>query len=383
LRKVLFNCTTNIKGGASTNAANFIAASAVQGADIGYHYAVSPQVFHLIAQQEIDPARITLFDTSPSMSWRARSKLRSLEKTLRPDLVFTMAGPAYVKFRSTHLMGCSNPYIIFASLRDIKFGRDWLAFLARVVHTWYQNYYIRKADHYLFQSQSSMMAFRRRFSPKGNCYVVANAIGLREDQAQVSRRVGVLPSMKGAWKTVLCPFEDYPHKGYHILSELCRLFDRDGYRIRFVVTGRIRDTARRMGGDEDNRDGPHQSHIEHIGVVSYADMPALYSMCDIVFMPSVLEIFSSICVEALYFKKPLVLTDRAFNREVAGEYALYCNPELLEDCVAVLRSALNLADDDAFLDAGKSFVVAKYGKYEARYLQLVGVINSLLGNDQQ
>ncbi len=376
--KVLFNCTTNVKGGTSTNAANFILASAKQKSHIDFYYAVSLQVYRLISIHNIDESRITLFDSSPSKSTRARNKLKRLEIQIDPDLTFTLAGPAYVRFRSNHLMGCSNPYIIFASFRDILFGRTWLSSIFCLAQTYYQKYYVRMADFYLFQSDSSMATYLKDFSPKGRCYVVPNSLGLEEDRKETDRSVGIRTDDERRSFEVLCPSEDYPHKGLHILPALCRLLDWEGYRVKFIVTNSKQARVYNTSNVESKMLEEQASRVQYIGPVNFRNMPSLYSSTDIVFMPSVLEVFSSVCLEALYFKKPLVVANRSFNREIASDFAFYCDPESMSDCCRTLISAFKSVNDHSRLEGGRSHVLQKYGRYDSRYTRIVEIIHSII-----
>ena len=146
--KLLFNCSTNLQGGAAQNAANFIINSVKRNAQnssfIEYHFIISEPVKKILDSQKCHINNYSLVQKSPSKNLASRREIESIERMFCPDLVYTMAGPAYVNFKSKHIMGCSNPYIIFADYSDINFGRNIFKSVLRYLRTIYQSWYIKE-----------------------------------------------------------------------------------------------------------------------------------------------------------------------------------------------------------------------------------------------
>ena len=132
-----------------------------------------------------------------------------------------------------------------------------------------------------------------------------------EDQEEIIQE-------KSSGVIILCPFEDYPHKGFHIIPKLCVSLNKYIQNFKFLVT---------IDGNQRNKDilAKHKSSkfINLIGKQPYNKMRELYKKSDVVFMPSILEIFSSVCIESLYFRVPIVVSNKDFNRDILGEHAFY------------------------------------------------------------
>ena len=370
MKKILFNCTTNIKGGTVQNSANFIISAMKEGLSYEYYFLVSRAVYDVVKGCNVQMENFFVFDVSPSKSITTRIRIRRLADNINPDLVFTMAGPAYINFNQTHLMGCSNPYILFAAAKDILFGRNILEFVIRYVHTRYQLFCITKADHFLFQTEGSKVSFMKKIG-RGSGFVVPNSIGfngetLRSKSPQSCKHENDILQ-------VLCPFENYPHKGAHIISKLSNHLNRLGIRAHFIVT--INDTK---GESMDGNTIPGKIGISYIGPQKYFDMPDLYRSSDIVFMPSVLEVFSSVCTESLYFKKPLVVSNKGFNSDIVGTYASYCDPHSIESCSRAIIDAMNKVRNDTYLAEGKEYITNKFGKYRNRHKAIIEAIGEIL-----
>ena len=111
--KILFNSSNSVVGGAVQNAANFIK-YALSDSSITYLFLVSNEIYEILNRWGISDNRV--YSTAPPVqSISVRKKIKRIEKDFCPDLVFTMAGPTYVRFKSPHVMGISDPYITHSS----------------------------------------------------------------------------------------------------------------------------------------------------------------------------------------------------------------------------------------------------------------------------
>ena len=371
MNKILFNCTTNIKGGTIQNSANFIISTLNNDTDNQYYYLVSSAVYKIIEIYDIHDDRLIIYNVSPSKSLLIRFKIKQCVNKINPDIIFTMAGPAYINFNQLHLMGCSNPYILFASAKDIFFGRNILSFILRYFHTQYQQFYIKKADYFLFQTERSKRNFMKKIS-HDKAVVIPNAVGFNLEKT-LNKNSESYNNMNAL--QVLCPFEKYPHKGFHIIPGLLRYLEQLNFKVHFIVTidkqdGTL-DSKKKLFNNEN-------IGISYIGQQKYFDMPDLYIKSDIVFMPSVLEVFSSVCTESLYFKKPLVTSDKVFNSDIVGKYAYYCDPHSIESCAVAIINASKKVNDDSYLSEGNKYIVSKFGKYNNRYEAIIKTINTIL-----
>jgi len=66
--------------------------------------------------------------------------------------------------------------------------------------------------------------------------------------------------------------------------------------------------------------------ILNIGPVSMTDVPSLYSQCDALLLPTLLESFSGTYVEAMFHCKPILTSDFDFARDICEDDAYYFDP---------------------------------------------------------
>jgi len=66
--------------------------------------------------------------------------------------------------------------------------------------------------------------------------------------------------------------------------------------------------------------------IINVGVVASAALPSLYSQTDGLFFPSLNETFSASPLEAAFMRRPIIISDRPFARDILLEFANYFDP---------------------------------------------------------
>jgi glycosyltransferase involved in cell wall biosynthesis len=204
-------------------------------------------------------------------------------------------------------------------------------------------------------------------------FVVPNSVGFSEDVLS-QEKIRPYDVEKSVLK-ILCPFENHPHKGFHIIPKLLIYLENKGLNVHFILTMEKKD------GVNDRKDeifNNENNGISYIGKQKYFDMPELYTNSDIVFMPSVLEVFSSVCTESLYLKKPLVTSDKQFNSDIVGSFCSYCDPFSVESCASAIIAASQKVNDEVYLSEGNRFITAKFGKYTNRYQAIMKVINRIV-----
>jgi glycosyltransferase involved in cell wall biosynthesis len=362
--KILFNCSTNVLGGAIQNAYNFII-HAQKDQEIDWFFLVSPQVFDQIEKVlDTDAEKIVKLN-SPARSLKNRKLVLQYEKQFDPDLVYTMAGPAYVDFKNPHVVGISNAYLTSARLRTIIYGRSILESLMMVLTTLYQALYIKKADFFFFQTLSSRDAFCKRYAVKReNTAIVPNAISnifkartSQNEKADDRDRI-----------LIFSPAAAFPHKGLHKLPNIAfRLKQVIGdQKIQFIITlpfntrlwKRIQQKAKKL----------HVLDcIKNIGPFDHEKAAELHQDADIIFIPSVLETFSTSYLEGLASQKPLLVVDLPFAREICGDHAQYMPPYSIKGAVSNLSNII--ADYDLHLQRAEEYNtdLLRFGNQSERY----------------
>lgn len=236
----------------------------------------------------------------------------------RSDLVFTILGPNYLRFKSRKevvgfaqlwMLDFDNPIsrnmpFVQRNILRAKFYIQWLFF--------------KRADHYVVELEHVK---RKLISCKG---VSANKISV------VYNTVSSLYLDKKKWR----PFffkknsedlslgivaRDYPHKNIQIFPAVADVLSvKYGIKVHFYVTLNNVEWARKSDY--------FKKFVSTVGALEPDQCPSFYEKLDGVVFPSLLECFSATPLEAMVMSKPLFASNRDFVRDVCGDCAIYFDP---------------------------------------------------------
>lgn len=368
--KILFNCIVNREGGAIQNAANFISNAYADGGH-EYFFIVSEAVYEVIIAWNCVDERVLVVG-HPLYNSDTRSSVAKLEIEFQPDIVYTMAGPSYIKFKSFHVLGISDGYITHADLDVFFYGRSFLEGVKHLFKTILKGLLSRREGNgYIFQTETSRQGYCSRYFLKAKkTRVVPNALGRSFGSSNLRLQKHSAAADRKCY--ILCPSSDYSHKDLYIIKRIAKLVSEDiteakGVELIFYVTV-ARNSPFAALINEINAASP-LVQVVNKGPYLYSDASEVYADCDVVFMPSVLETFSTSYLEALAAGKALVVADKAFSREICGNAAVYFTPKNAKSALkCILKVRCSAASD---VMHSYSAVLDKYGEYEGRYNQII------------
>jgi len=127
--------------------------------------------------------------------------------------------------------------------------------------------------------------------------------------------------------------------------------------------------------DYENIFGLVKENVINLGRINPVDVPAFYKDCDAVFMPSVLEVFSAVYLESMISKKPLIVPNLPFARDICGEAALYYDYDSLDDAVEKIKLLVNSEPlRDSLIEKG----LEQQKKFDTPEIRFEKVLNFIL-----
>lgn len=359
--RILVNATTCTVGGGVQVAVSFISKALSEKRDLTFRFAVSPQVLNnlpLLLQQD---ERILVLSPSPANLWSGRATrdaLHALEAQFQPDVVFTVFGPAYVRFRTPHVCGIGDGWVTHRS----KIALSVLPFLHRLrcqAICKYKELRLSTKDYYWVEAEAARSGLLRllglepsRVKLISNCYADFFATAAKET-APYKKNDGVT--------RIFCLAAPYPHKNLTIIPEVARLLQERNSALtyRFIVT--LPDSGRevRKFWARANSLGV-TSMIENAGYLPVQECPRWYASSDITFLPTLLETFSVTYLESMVMNRPIVTTDLDFARDICGAAALYYSPLSAEEAATAIES---VATNRKLYDALKQHGCARIKQY--------------------
>lgn len=317
----ILNATTLTKGGSLQVATALILESVADSANINWHFAISNSVAEEVSRFIDLPPTATIFQKSPARDMTTRQQLTQLALRHPSAVVFTVLGPAYVRFPIPHLLGFADGWVThptWAAYRTLRFPKEMISFVATSL---YKAFWLRRADHWCVETEVARQGLHRRVGiPLSKITVVPNTCG---DHYRFKTSFQTARPQSGRLR-LLCFAAPYPHKNLTLLPEIALHLRRHEPELDFeivltlpaecVLLRQIILHAQRLGVSE---------HFQNYGPVAVLDGPKLYRTCHICLLPTVLETYSASYAESMAMGLPIVTTDLNFAHDACGDAALY------------------------------------------------------------
>jgi glycosyltransferase involved in cell wall biosynthesis len=170
----------------------------------------------------------------------------------------------------------------------------------------------------------------------------------------------------------------YPHKNHAVLLDLARLIKTRGLNYRIIVTITPRTPAAHAFLASIDH-GDLGDVLVNVGEVSPDRMGSLYAQCDGLMMPTLLESFSIVYVEAMQRKLPIFTSDMWFARAVCGDAARYFDPFDANDILTSLNAVYgDLPAKRALTEAGQARL-ASFPTWKDNFASFQDMLKELLG----
>jgi glycosyltransferase involved in cell wall biosynthesis len=283
--------------------------------------------------------------------------LSKMERSLVPDIVFTIFGPPYFIAKSFHLVGFALPNMIYEPDKELNQG---FGFFDRVVD-WLRCVLLRRADHLVVETETVRKRLARRLGiGDERISVIRNGVnpylaGYRANRNEVvcGRRFGIL-----------VPSAYYRHKNLEIIPSVAAslrnidpTFDFE-FRLTLASSSEawrnIHATSVEMAVDD---------RVVTLGPQRIDRLPSAYCAASAVFLPTLREASTAVYPEAFFFQRPLVTSDMDFAHELCGDAALFVPPR---DPEAIARTLLQLHRSK---DLAEQLVTDGLSRLEEVYLQ--------------
>lgn len=301
---------------------------------------------------------------------RPAARLRRLPGRRPYDVSFTVFGPDYGPRRArTSVVGFADVTSLFPEFAEIR-GRG--ARLKHAVRCRVSRRRFQSADLLVVESAHIAAALTGRWRvPSERITVVPNVLNrVFDDEA---RQTPLRVEQLGAAPLVAFPTRPYPHKNLRVLGAAARALEEEhGHQVCFALT--------LTEAEWERLDTATRAVSINVGPLVVGQMPALYAACDAVVFPSLNECFSVTPLEALRAGRPLVASDRAFVREVAGDAAWYFEPT---EPSSVARALADMLADDTLrarrVQLGED-VARSWPTSADRAIAYLGLIDRALGH---
>lgn len=266
--------------------------------------------------------------------FRSKYEMIALEKRIKPDCVFSVFGPSWWTPQAPHLMGYAYPHYVYpeSPVFGIMPMKELLyRHFQKIVH----RHYLRKnGQYYVCETEDVSKRLSHYLHVNPNCiFTVSNSYNHFFSAFTSSKNL--LPRKRAKEFRFISLCSPYLHKNLTILNRVVPLIKSDDELkdIKFVVT--INNDMYQSIFEDNVKD-----FILNVGVLPPNLCPQLYSECDALFLPTLLECFSANYPEAMFMRKPILTSNLSFATSVCGDAALYFNPLDEYDIIKKLRTVV-------------------------------------------
>ena len=148
-------------------ATSFIRQAMCNNDGVDWHYALSKAVVKELTEAEFAgiKANTTVFDVSPAHSKIVRKQLTSVHADTGSDAVFTLFGPAYVKFKGPHICGVADGWVTHSGILAFKALGSVSSVMRMLLTIVYKAFWFRKANAWIVEATPAKEGLVRRLSP--------------------------------------------------------------------------------------------------------------------------------------------------------------------------------------------------------------------------
>lgn len=303
-------------------------------------------------------------------------QLSRLEASFRPDVVFTVFGPAYFKAKAPHLVGFALPNLVYPP--EPQWPKQKLRFK---ILDYIKVGLLKRADRIVVETE----AFRKRTSEAlgidiNKIHVIGNSVNpILQDHFDFTGSGKLCEKEK---HTIIIPSSWYPHKNLlsvvDVAVHLKQSFPNLDVRFQFTLPLEARGWKILQHYAEENGVG---SIINTLGTLSLDQLAVAYRNSSIVYLPTLREASTAVYPEAFYFERPLVTTDIDFAHELCGEAALFVKPNnARETANSIAKLLTNPNHQHNLVDQGRKQLKIAYPSTEQKFaaqLDLMAYVSSL------
>lgn len=321
--KLIINASTLSSFGPVQVAVSFIN-ECINIPDNDYHVFVSLSVSRNLEKEKF-PSNFSFYliekhPIRPFKGWIFRNRMINLERQISPDCVFSVFGPSCWRPKAPHLIGFAYGHYIYPDspiFSIMSFSEKIKRNVLRVFHVFFLK---RDGDYYICETVDVAMRLSSFLKiTQENIFCVENVCSDFFLKFKAGVHEPFLPLNHSSEFRFLSPCTPLRHKNLEILNKVVPILQKLDLNIRFVMTI-DRKSYDAIFSDE------VKEYIYNVGPLKAEECPQIYSECDALFLPTLLECFTANYPESMFMHKPILTSDLSFAVSICKDAALFFDP---------------------------------------------------------
>lgn len=290
-------------------------------------------------------------------------RISEIESKHNPDFVFVVFGPAYWKPKAKTLQGFALGKMLYEKELNIKGYEKLLNFIKKRIFQWSQSDLLVETE-----------LVKRKLSAHFKCsldkiYVIGNSYSPNFNRCILDNKSNIIPD-NSIFK-ILVPGSYYQHKNLErIILALAEIRSNLSFYQNLEIIFTI---------PESSSDWEHllnlaemkgvKSFISTVGFVENSKFAKLYLQNSAVICASLVESSTAVFPEAFLARRPLLVSDRAFAKELCEDAALYFNPLDEKDIAAsIMKLISDINLQQILVDNGEKVLLKNYPTAEEKWI---------------
>lgn len=385
--RILFDCSNLKTGGALQNGLSFIK-MAMHDNRHEWYIAVSYELSKQVPSEWED--KFAFFKRlSPLKNIidynNLRKKMLKIESTIKPDIVFSMFGPAYWRPTTVQVSGFAIPYFLYPDV-DIFYTTKGFQRTKLLL----KHFLLLKLKKYLFCKSDYLVAetdtVKKRAAshlgfPENRIFVAHNSFSpiFKDEMQKASNQKVSYASEENDIFRLLIPSAWYWHKNLEIIPEVSFHLKKLGFfDFKFRLTIPDNSAAWRNIFAKSVRNGTDKN-LETAGMVPHKMLLNEYAKCNAIFLPTLMECSTAVYPEAMAAGRLIITSDLDFAHEVCGTAALYFNPlNPIEAAEKIYLAIKNPELCKSLIAQGYKQLKSKFPSPEQKYENQVKILEEIV-----
>ena len=260
--------------------------------------------------------------------WDINYGLARLCRKLKVDIYFTLGDVGPVTLRVPHVIYLHQAYLVYIE-PELDAALPLMERIKLRYQRWHFSRSAAKASAIIVQTPVMKKRLEECYSlPCDNITVIPPSLPTHAQNLRVSKEMSHSPlQFRENSLNLLFLATYYAHKNHVILPKVMKELHKRNLsgKVHFYLT---------LDGDRRQEEvkllqtlmSEYDDMVTNLGRLSPDDAGFALHSCDALFMPTLVETFGLIYLEALAVKKPIITSDRDFSRYICGNLALYFDP---------------------------------------------------------
>ncbi len=380
--KILVNASTLVVGGGIQVGVSFIE-NVIKNNDFEWLFLVSEGIYLNLSDQLKNDSRIKCVKTSPSRVFsgiKSRKFIKQIARRFKPSIVYSVGFPSYISFKEIEIGRYTNPW----EFNDDPLPWHTVSGLHRKIIVKlgiiYRRLWARNADYIETQTEAAKRGISKKiFFPKRNIKVIPNS--LNKLFLQEKEKIEFPEDSSKKENLIFCLSAPYEHKNLDLIPLVANVLkNKHKLSVQFILTipedsslwMKINTLAKKLEVSE---------LISNVGVLKIKDCLYYYKKSKLVFLPTLLEVFSATYLESMALKVPIVTSDLSFARDNCKDAALFFEAGNAND--AALKIKQLITDKELYkqlINKGER-VLSEYPSIDEKYQDLLNYFKKIIRHE--